>query len=139
MSTLATTLRLGTRGSRLAMAQAREAVSALAEILGRDAVEMVFGLRAWAAPDRFLVGLALLSLLSAAAEERPLLCVVDDAQWLDRSSAQALAFVARRLFVEQVGLVFAAREAAEDFAPAFARAVGVIAPHAFMGKGNSAT
>ena len=80
----------------------------------RDALEIAFGLRAGAAPDRFLVGLALLSLLSDVAEERPLLGVVDDAQWLDQASAQALAFAARRLFAEQVGLVFAAREAAEE-------------------------
>ena len=80
----------------------------------RDALEIAFGLRAGAAPDRFLVGLALLSLLSDMAEERPLLGVVDDAQWLDQASAQALAFAARRLFAEQVGLVFAAREAAEE-------------------------
>jgi len=80
----------------------------------RDALEIAFGLRAGAAPDRFLVGLALLSLLSDVAEERPLLGVVDDAQWLDQASAQALAFAARRLVAEQVGLVFAAREAAEE-------------------------
>ena len=80
----------------------------------RDALEIAFGLRAGAAPDRFLVGLALLSLLSDVAEERPLLGVVDDAQWMDQASAQALAFAARRLFAEPVGLVFAAREAAEE-------------------------
>src|SRR4051794_13868649 len=80
----------------------------------RDALATAFGLRGGEAPDRFLVGLAVLSLLSSVAEEQPLLCVVDDAQWLDRASAQALGFVARRLVAESVALVFAVRRGAEE-------------------------
>ena len=78
----------------------------------RDALGTAFGLCEGAAPDRFLVGLAVLSLLSHAAEERPAVWIVDDAQWLDAASAQALAFVARRLGAESVGLVLAVREPA---------------------------
>jgi hypothetical protein len=76
----------------------------------REALAVALGLGAGQAPNTFLVGLAVLGLLSEAAEERPLLCVVDDAQWLDRASARALAFVARRLLAEKIALVVAARE-----------------------------
>ena len=75
----------------------------------REALATAFGLRAGTPPDRFFVGLAVLTLVSEAAEERPLVCLVDDAQWLDRASAQVLALVARRLASESVALIFAMR------------------------------
>jgi GNAT superfamily N-acetyltransferase len=78
------------------------------------ALGVAFGLRGGAAPDRFLVGLATLNLLAEIAEETPLLCLVDDAQWLDQASAQVLAFVARRVAAEQIALVFAVRDPTES-------------------------
>ena len=75
----------------------------------REALATAFGISAGPSPDRFLVAVAVLSLLSDAAAERPLIALVDDAQWLDRASAQVLGFVARRPGADPVGLVFADR------------------------------
>ena len=76
-----------------------------------DALRTAFGIAAGTTPDRFLVGLGVLSLLSEVADQRPLICVIDDEQWLDRASVQALGFAARRLSADPVGLVFATRDA----------------------------
>jgi DNA-binding CsgD family transcriptional regulator len=82
----------------------------------REALRTAFGQAAGPPPDRFLVGLAVLSLLSEIAGEQPLVCLIDDEQWLDQASAQALGFAARRLAADPVGLVFAAREPGPELA-----------------------
>src|SRR6202035_4869716 len=76
----------------------------------QDALKTAFGLVAGPPPDRFIVGLAALNLLSEGGGGRPLICLIDDEQWLDQASAQALGFAARRLGADPVGLVFASRE-----------------------------
>jgi DNA-binding CsgD family transcriptional regulator len=76
----------------------------------QNALRVALGVSSGDAPDRFLVAVAVLNLLAATAEERPLLCLVDDAQWLDAASVQALGFVARRLVAEPVAMIFSLRE-----------------------------
>ena len=80
----------------------------------RDAMKIAFGLETGPGPDLFLVGLAALTLLSRAAEDEPLLCVIDDGQWIDRESAHVLGFVARRLYADRVGFIVAVGEPSES-------------------------
>src|SRR6202049_2598412 len=99
----------------LPFAAAQQLCSPFLELMDRlpqpqhEALGVAFGLITGPAPNPFLVGLAVLGLLAEAAEEEPLVCVVDDAQWLDSASARALALVARRLLAEKIALVFATR------------------------------
>ena len=93
-----------------------------------DALRIALGMGSGPVPDRFLVGLATLGLFAQAAEQRPLVCVIDDEQWLDAASAQVLGFVARRLGTESVGLVFAARLPTSDLAGLSQLSVEGLAP-----------
>src|SRR3984957_18024616 len=105
---------------QLAFAALLQLCSPFLELIDRlpqpqqGALAVAFGLGAGPVPNPFLVGLAVLGLLAEAAEEQPLLCVVDDAQWLDSASARALAFVGNRLLAEKITLVFATRELGEE-------------------------
>jgi DNA-binding CsgD family transcriptional regulator len=92
----------------------------------RDALATVFGLAGGPPPDRFLVGLATLGLLTVGADEQPLVCVIDDAQWLDQASAQTFAFVARRVVAEPIAFVIAVRNQREDHV--FARFAELLLP-----------
>jgi hypothetical protein len=83
----------------------------------RDAANIAFGLTSGSSPDRLLIGLAVLNLLAATAEDAPLLCIFDDAQWLDHASALCLSFVARRLLADQIGFVFATRWPTPELSP----------------------
>jgi DNA-binding CsgD family transcriptional regulator len=104
----------------LAFAGLHQLLASMLDRLGRlpvpqrDALRTAFGLTGGPVPDPFYVALGVLGLLSDVAEEQPMICVVDDEQWLDRASAQVLAFVARRLEAESVGLVFTARNPSEE-------------------------
>ncbi len=80
----------------------------------RDALSAAFGLTGSAPPDRYLVGLATLTVLSGVAADQPVLCLVDDVHWLDRESAEALAFTARRLHADSLAFIFAARPEASE-------------------------
>src|SRR3954454_1325068 len=82
----------------------------------RQALQTAFGMATGSPPDQFLIGLAVLGLLSAVSEKQPLLCLIDDQQWLDRASAQVLAFVGRRLGAESVAMIFATREPEDELA-----------------------
>ena len=95
----------------------------------RDALDIAFGLRAGAVPDRFLVGLAVLGLLAATAEDQPLACLIDDAQWLDRATVQCLAFAARRLLAEPIAMIFAAHPPADDHDDEVAIAENSLVPY----------
>jgi hypothetical protein len=90
----------------------------------RNALEVTFGLTAGPPPNRFLVSLAALALLSDVAAERPVLCLIDDAQWLDQESLAVLGFIARRLYADPIGMVFSAREHAGDLTPLDGLATG---------------